>query len=317
MTILVTGSAGFIGFHLSKALLQKRIKVIGLDNFNPYYDVALKEARNAQLTRYKAYKLYRGNLENLALVRRIFREQKINKICHLAAQAGVRYSLHKPHVYIRANLVGFVNIIDEAVKHKIENFVYASSSSVYGNNEKLPFRITDSVDNPISLYAATKKSDELIAHVYHHLYGLPCTGLRYFSVIGPWGRPDSAIYKFTERIIKDQPLELYNFGKMQRDFTYIDDIVQGTLRALEKNYPWALFNLGNNKMVKLRYFVHCIEKEIGKKARHKLLPMQPGDVPASRAEIAEARAKLDFQPQTGIEAGVHQFVEWYKQYYKI
>ncbi len=316
MTILVTGSAGFIGFHLSKALLQKRIKVIGLDNFNPYYDVALKEARNAHLARFKSYKLYRGDLENLALVRRIFRENQINKVCHLAAQAGVRYSLEKPHVYIRSNLVGFANIIDEATKHKVKNFVYASSSSVYGNNEKLPFRITDNVDTPISLYAATKKSNELIAHVYHHLYGLPCTGLRYFSVIGPWGRPDSALYKFTQRISQGQPIELYNFGKMQRDFTYIDDIVQGTLSALEKNSPWAIFNLGNNKMVQLEYFVHCIEKELGKKAKRKLLPLQPGDVPASRAEISDAQTQLGFAPRVDIAEGVHRFVEWYKQYYQ-
>lgn len=316
MTILVTGSAGFIGFHVAKSLLQKRVKVIGLDNFNPYYDIKLKQARNQILEKYKNYKLYRGDLKNLQLVKKIFDQNTIDKVCHLAAQAGTRHSLKKPHVYIQSNLVGFTNIIDEAKNHQVKTFVYASSSSVYGQNKRLPFKVTDNVDTPISLYAASKKANELIAYTYHHLYKMHCTGLRFFSVIGPWGRPDSAIFKFTKNILANKPIDVYNFGKMKRDFTYIDDVVQGTVQALKKAYPWAIFNLGNNKTVSLQYYIRCIEKAVGKQAKKNLMPLQPGDVPASQAEITSAQKKLGYRPQVSIETGIKKFVTWYKEYYQ-
>lgn len=316
MTILVTGSAGFIGFHLAKFLLQKRIKVIGLDNFNSYYDVDLKETRNKILEQYKHFKLYRGDLKNLALIKKIFRENKIDKVCHLAAQAGVRWSLTHPHIYINSNIVGFANIIEETKNAGVQCFIYASSSSVYGN-QKIPFSVQDKVNHPISLYGATKRTNELIAYTYHHLYNLHCTGLRYFSVIGPWGRPDSALFMFTQRILAGKPIKVYNHGQMKRDFTYIDDIVQGTFSALQKFYPWAIFNLGNNRTVTLRYFIQCIERELGKKAHKKLLPLQPGDIPVSRADISDSIKKLGFHPKTKVEEGVKRFVSWYKEYYRI
>jgi len=317
MTILVTGSAGFIGFHLAKYLLQKRIKVIGIDNFNPYYDTTLKEDRNKILEQYSHFKLYRGDLKNLNFVKRIFQRNKIDKVCNLAAQAGVRYSLTHPHIYIQSNLVGFTNLIDQAKEHKVQNFVYASSSSVYGSNKNMPFRVQARVDRPISLYAATKKANELIAHSYHHLYGLKCTALRYFSVIGPWGRPDCALFKFTKKIINGEPIAVYNFGKMKRDFTYIDDIVKGTAAALQKSYPFKIFNLGNNKTVSLEHFIQCIEKELGKKAKKKMLPLQPGDVVGSRADIKESIEKLSWKPQVSTEEGIKRFIKWYREYYKI
>lgn len=316
MTILVTGSAGFIGFHLAKFLLQKRIKVIGLDNFNSYYDVKLKEDRNRILEKYKYFKLYRGDLENLNLIKKIFQENKIDKVCHLAAQAGVRWSLTHPHIYIQANVVGFHNIIQETKKAKVKTFIFASSSSVYGN-QKIPFSVQDKVGHPISLYGATKRTDELIAYTYHYLYNLNCAGLRYFSVIGPWGRPDSALFIFTQRILAGKPIKVYNYGQMKRDFTYIDDIVRGTFSALQKSYPWAIFNLGNNRTVTLGYFIQCIERELGKKAQKRMLPIQPGDIPASCAEIADSIKKLCFRPHTSVEEGIKKFVEWYKKYYKI
>lgn len=317
MNILVTGSAGFIGFHLAKYLLRKKVKVIGLDNFNAYYDVDLKKDRNRILENYKKYKVYRGDLENLNLIKKIFSENKIDKVCHLAAQAGVRKSLTHPHTYIQSNLVGFTNLIEEAKNSKIKNFVYASSSSVYGGNKEFPSQIKDNVDKPISLYAATKRADELIAYTYHHLYNLNCTGLRYFSVIGPWGRPDSALFKFTKNILEGKPIEVYNYGKMERDFTYIDDIVKGTWTALQKSYPFEIFNLGGRGTVKLTYFIKCIEEALGKKAKRKMLPLQPGDVPKSRADIKEARQKLNYYPKTSVEEGIERFVEWYKEYYQI
>lgn len=316
-TILITGSAGFIGFHTSQQLLKQKIKVIGLDNFNNYYNISLKKDRNKILEKYNNFKLYKGDLKNLSFVKKIFKENKIDKVCHLAAQAGVRYSLTHPHIYIQSNLVGFTNLIDETKNAGIKDFIYASSSSVYGNNKKIPFSVKDSVDHPISLYAATKKSNELIAYTYHHLYGLNCTGLRFFTVYGPYGRPDMAYFKFTKAILENKPIDIYNFGKMKRDFTYIDDIVAGVINALKKSYPYEIFNLGNNKPVKLEYFIECIEKELNKKAKKTYLPMQPGDIPETYADIDQSAKMLNYHPKTNIEKGIKKFIEWYREYYKL
>jgi UDP-glucuronate 4-epimerase len=317
MKILVTGSAGFIGFHIAKNLLEQKNEIIGLDNFNPYYDVSLKEDRNKILEKYDNFKLYRGDLNDLNFIKKIFQENKIDKVCHLAAQAGVRYSLTHPHNYIQSNLVGFTNLIEETKNAGVKNFIYASSSSVYGGNKKIPFSAKDNVDHPVSLYAATKKANELIAYTYHHLYNLNCTGLRFFTVYGPWGRPDMAMFKFTKAILENKPIDVYNFGKMKRDFTYIDDIVEGIINALEKSYPYEIFNLGNNQPVELEYFIECIEKELEKKAKKNYLPLQPGDVPETYADINHSIKMLNFHPKTKIENGIKKFVEWYKEYYKV
>ena len=315
MTILVTGSAGFIGFHTSQKLLESGHTVIGLDNFNDYYNPQLKEDRNKILEKFDNYKLYRGDLADLGFIQKIFKENQIDKICHLAAQAGVRYSLTHPHAYIQSNLVGFTNLIDEAKNNGVKDFVYASSSSVYGGNTKIPFAVTDPVDTPLSLYAATKKSDELIAHTYHSLYKINCTGLRFFTVYGPWGRPDMAAWLFADAIRQEKPIDVFNFGKMQRDFTYIDDIVAGILSALDKSYAYEIFNLGNNQPVELNYFIELLEKEFGKKATKNLLPLQAGDVPATWSDITHTQEKLDFQPKTSIETGLKNFINWYKKYH--
>ena len=316
-TVLVTGSAGFIGFHLAKTLLEQDINVIGIDNLNDYYDVQLKENRNKILKNYKNYKFYKGNIQNLNFIKKVFDENTIDKICNLAAQAGVRHSLTHPHTYIQSNLVGFTNLIDEARNHKVKDFIYASSSSVYGKNKKSPFSVEDRVDHPISLYAASKKANELIAHTYHHLYGMNCTGLRFFTVYGPYGRPDMALFLFTKAMLADQPIKVFNHGNMERDFTYIDDIVQGTIAALEKSYPYEIFNLGNNKSVQLNYFIELTEKELGRTAKKELLPMQPGDVASTCADIDNSKEKLGFQPTTSIEEGIKKSITWYKKYYRV
>src|SRR3989344_1266423 len=316
MTYLVTGSAGFIGFHLAKRLLDLGHFVVGVDNFNKYYDPSLKEARNAILEKYPAYKVVRGDLSDLFFVKDVFKKYEIQKIAHLAAQAGVRYSLLNPHAYVSANLVGFVNLIEEAKNAGVRDFIYASSSSVYGNSCQTPFCVSDPVDKPISLYAATKKANELIAHTYHHLYGLNCTGLRFFTVYGPYGRPDMAIFKFTEAILKNKPIEIYNFGKLRRDFTYVDDIIDGVLKCLEKSYPCEVFNIGNNQTVELEHFINCLEKSAGRKALKRYLPMQPGDVLETWADIDYSKEKLGYNPKTKIEEGAQKFVDWYKEYYK-
>lgn len=315
MNILVTGSAGFIGFHTSKTLLERGDKVVGLDSFNDYYDPSLKEARNAILSRYPGFTLYRGRLEDLDLIRKIFREQKIQKVCHLAAQAGVRYSLTHPHVYIQSNLVGFTHVIHEAKDAGIKTFVYASSSSVYGNNKKVPFSESDPVDHPISLYAASKKANELIAYTYHHLYSMECTGLRFFTVYGPWGRPDNALFLFVNNILQGKPIDVFNGGKMRRNWTYIDDIVSGVVASVDKSYPYEIFNLGNVETNELMYFIEQIEHGLGRKAQLHLMPMQPGDVPETYADIQRAREKLGFEPKTRIEEGIHKFIEWYQEYH--
>ena len=314
-TYLVTGAAGFIGFHVSRALLQRGDRVLGLDNLNDYYDVSLKEARLRLLQDNENFTFYKEDLANREGLTKIFGQNRIQVVCNMAAQAGVRYSLENPFAYQRSNLEGFLNIIHLSQEHKVENFVYASSSSVYGSNKKVPFSVQDRVDNPISLYAATKKANELVAHTYSHLYSLPCSGLRLFTVYGPWGRPDMALFIFTKAITKKQPIEVYNFGKMRRDFTYIDDIVQGVLASMDRPVPYAIYNLGNSRAVDLLYFIECIEKELGKKAEKKMLPMQPGDVVETYADISESERDLGFQPATRIEEGIASFINWYKSYY--
>ena len=314
-TYLVTGAAGFIGFHVSRALLERGDRVLGLDNLNDYYDVSLKKARLRLLQDSEHFTFYREDLANREGLTKIFGQNRIQVVCNMAAQAGVRYSLVNPFAYQSSNLEGFLNIIHLSQEHQVENFVYASSSSVYGNNKKVPFSVQDRVDNPISLYAATKKANELVAHTYSHLYGLPCSGLRLFTVYGPWGRPDMALFIFTKAITKNQPIEVYNFGKMRRDFTYIDDIVQGVLASMDRPVPYAIYNLGNSRAVDLLYFIECIEKELGKKAEKKMLPMQPGDVVETYADISESERDLGFQPTTRIEKGIASFISWYRSFY--
>lgn len=316
-TILVTGSAGFIGFHVAKRLLEKDYKVIGIDNLNDYYDTKLKKDRNKILKKYKDYKFYFGKLENINLIKKIFSENKIDKVCNLGAQAGVRYSIENPHLYIQSNIVGFTNLIEESKNAKVENFIYASSSSVYGNNKKTPFSVEDRVDEPISLYAATKKSNELIAYTYHHLFDMSCTGLRFFTVYGPWGRPDMAYFSFTKNIIEGKLIRIYNHGKMKRDFTYIDDIVDGIIKSLDQPSGYKIYNLGNNKPVNLNYFIECLEKAIGMKAKKEYAPLQPGDVLETYADIELSKKELGFQPKVKIEEGLKKFIEWYKSYYHI
>jgi UDP-glucuronate 4-epimerase len=313
-TILVTGSAGFIGFHVANALMARGDTVIGYDNVNDYYDVKLKEARLAILEKNDRFTFYRADLADLDAMKNVFESHPIDRVCHLAAQAGVRYSLENPFVYEQANCVGFLNIIELSKDHKVKNFVYASSSSVYGGNKKKPFCVEDRVDNPVSLYAATKKSNELTAHVYHHLYDLPCTGLRFFTVYGPWGRPDMALFKFTKAILAGKPIDVYNHGKMKRDFTYIDDIVAGVLASIDRASDYEIFNLGNSNTVELLYFIECIEKALGKKADKNMMPMQPGDVPETYADIDRSREILGFDPKTNIEEGITKFIAWYKQW---
>ena len=316
-TYLVTGAAGFIGFHVSRVLLTRGDQVLGLDNLNDYYDVSLKEARLSMLRDHQHVAFYREDLANKEGLTRIFADNPIQIVCNMAAQAGVRYSLLNPFAYQRSNLEGFLNLIHLAKEHKVDNFVYASSSSVYGNNKKVPFSVKDPVDHPISLYAATKKANELTAHTYSHLYGLPCTGLRLFTVYGPWGRPDMALFIFTKAILSGQPIEVYNYGKMKRDFTYIDDIVQGVLASLDRPAPYAVYNLGNSRTVDLLYFIECIERSLGKEAEKKLLPMQPGDVAETYADISESQRALEFQPTTAIEEGIEHFIQWYRSYYGV
>ncbi len=315
MKILVTGAAGFIGFHVSKALLARGDEVVGFDNVNDYYDPALKEERIKKLSEHDGFQFIRADLADLPAVHQMFQDHKIDKICHLAAQAGVRYSLTHPHVYIQSNLVGFTNLIDEAKNAGVKDFIYASSSSVYGKNKKVPFSVEDNVDHPISLYAASKKSNELIAHVYHHLFGMNCTGLRFFTVYGPYGRPDMALFIFTKAILEGKPINVFNYGKMKRDFTYIDDIVDGVIASLDKAYPYEVFNLGNNNTVELEYFISRIEEELGQKAQRNDLPMQPGDVAETFADIDASREKLGFDPKVRIEEGIKRFVSWYREFY--
>ncbi|EKD58674.1 MAG: hypothetical protein ACD_56C00073G0003 [uncultured bacterium] len=316
MKILVTGGAGFIGSHLSKTLIERDDQVVIIDNFNDYYEPQLKEDRIKMILKKCKFKLYRVDIRDEKTLEKIFKKEKIDKVVHLAAMAGVRNSLKNPLLYEDVNVRGTMNLLELAVKFGIKNFVYASSSSVYGNNKKLPFSESDSVDMPISPYAASKKSCELMAHVYSHIHGLPTTGLRFFTVYGPWGRPDMALFGFTKSIIEGKEIEVYNFGKMTRNFTYIDDIVSGIVTVLDKNLAYGVMNIGGDKEEKLTRFIEVIEENIGKKAKKKLMPIQPGDVKSTVADIKKLR-KLGWKPTTRIEKGIKNFVEWYKEYYNV
>jgi len=312
--ILVTGAAGFIGFHLSKSLLEDGYEVLGIDNLNEYYDPTLKHARLKQLKPYKNFKFEEIDIADRESLTKVFTNLKPNKVVNLAAQAGVRYSIENPYAYMDANLVGFLNIIELCRHNNVEGLIYASSSSVYGGNKKIPFCVEDQVDNPISLYAATKKANELIAHSYSHLYGLHTTGLRFFTVYGPWGRPDMAMYIFADKISKGEPIKVFNNGKMKRDFTYIDDIITGIRASIDKNYKFEIFNLGNHSSEELMYMISLIEKYIGKRALIEFQPMQPGDVPESFADIEKSKKMLDYMPRTNINVGIKSFIKWFEKY---
>jgi UDP-glucuronate 4-epimerase len=332
--ILVTGAAGFIGFHVANRLLDRDEHVIGLDNINDYYDVRLKEARLAQLKARERFNFVKLDLADRQGMRDLFADNAIRRVVHLAAQAGVRYSLMNPHAYTESNIEGFMNILEGCRHAGIDHLVYASSSSVYGGNTHMPFSIHDNVDHPVSLYAASKKANELMAHCYAHLYRLPCTGLRFFTVYGPWGRPDMALFIFTKAILEGRPIDVFNQGKMQRDFTYVDDIVDGVIRTLDHpataNAAWSgekpdpgtssaparIYNIGNHRPVELLHFIEVLEKALGKKAEKRLLPLQPGDVPATYADIDDLTTDVGFKPTTPIEMGIPRFVEWYRGFYR-
>lgn len=315
MNILITGSAGFIGFHTAKYFLNLGWNVFGIDNFNDYYDVSLKEDRNAILSKFENFKLHRGDLADFEFLNNVFKENKIDKICHLAAQAGVRYSLENPRAYIKSNIDAFVNILEVARLNNIKDVVYASSSSVYGDNKKIPFSVFDNTDKPISFYAATKKADELIAYSYSYNYKINLTGLRFFTVIGPYGRPDMSPFLFAKAIFGDSPIKVFNFGKMKRDFTYVDDIVEGIYLAFKNMDGYKIFNLGNNNSVELEYFISCFEKNIGKKAIKQYEDMQPGDLVETCAEIDNTQKELNWLPKTSVDDAVSYFIDWYKKYY--
>lgn len=321
--VLITGAAGFIGFHLAKRLLSLGASVCGIDNLNDYYDVSLKEARLTILEKEPAFTFVRGDLADEAAVTKLFEDFRPDIVVNLAAQAGVRYSIDNPRSYIQSNIVGFFNILEACRHYPVEHLLYASSSSVYGNQEKTPFATTDNVDHPISLYAATKKSDELMAYTYSHLYGIPATGLRFFTVYGPWGRPDMAYFKFTNKIVRGEPIQIYNHGDMLRDFTYVDDIVRGVENMLcnppkanEFGDRYKVYNIGNNRPEKLMDFIETLEKAIGREAKKEYLPMQPGDVYQTYADVTDLIRDFDFKPSTPISEGLGRFAEWYKDYYK-
>ncbi len=332
---LVTGAAGFIGYHLCEALLGRGDEVVGLDNLNEYYSVQLKRDRLAQLENRDRFSFAGIDLADREAMQALFREHKFTVVVNLAAQAGVRYSLENPHAYVQSNLVGFANVVEACRHNGVEHLVYASSSSVYGANTRMPFSTHDNVDHPLSLYAASKKANELIAHSYSHLYQLPTTGLRFFTVYGPWGRPDMALWLFTEAMLAGRPIDVYNHGRMQRDFTYIDDIVEAVVRVADRPAeanahwtgetpdpatsaaPYRLYNIGNNQPVELTHLIETIEKSLGVKAKRNLLPMQPGDVPDTYADVDDLAADVGFQPRTSIEDGVEKFVAWYRQYKRV
>ncbi len=333
--ILVTGAAGFIGFHLSKRLLDEGYEVTGLDIVNDYYDPALKYARLAILEKYPAFVFVKKNMADRKAMEELFAKGSFDVVVNLAAQAGVRHSLKDPYSYADSNLVGFLNILEGCRHNKVGHLVFASSSSVYGANTKMPFSVHDNVDHPVSIYAASKKANELMAHSYSHLYGIPCTGLRFFTVYGPWGRPDMALFLFTKAILEDKPINVFNYGKMERDFTYIDDIVEGVIRVMKRpakpnpewsgdtpdpgsSYaPYKIYNIGNNQPVQLMKFIEIIEETLGKKAEKNLLPLQPGDVPATYANIDDLIRDVGFKPDTPLDVGIPKFIEWYKDYYKV
>lgn len=322
-TILITGAAGFIGFHLSEKLLKKGIHIIGYDNLNDYYDVRLKESRLKILKQYGQFTFIKGDLTDMTLLERIFIEYKPEIVVNLAAQAGVRYSIESPSAYMQSNIIGFFNILECCRNHPVTHLLYASSSSVYGGNTKVPFSTTDNVDKPVSLYAATKKSNELMAHAYCKLYGIPCTGLRFFTVYGPLGRPDMAYFSFSQKIMRGDPIKIYNNGDMYRDFTYVDDIVEGISRMLanpplpnEEGIPYKVYNIGNNKPEKLMDFVYALEQALGREAVKEYYPMQLGDVYQTYADVSDLEQDFEFKPATTIQAGLGKFAEWFKEYYK-
>jgi UDP-glucuronate 4-epimerase len=363
MKILITGTAGFIGYHLAKKLIDRGDTVIGIDNINDYYDVNLKYARLAetgiskeaenwyikvQSTKHPNYSFVRMNLEDREQLNQLFEQEKFDKVCNLAAQAGVRYSLKNPHAYINSNIVGFINILEACRYNNIKHLAYASSSSVYGNNTKMPLSTSDNVDHPISLYAATKKSNELMAHTYSHLFGLPTTGLRFFTVYGPWGRPDMALFLFTKAILENKPIQVFNNGNMVRDFTYVDDIVEGVVRVIDsppipsqldsrvseggtafpdeisgtdtasssqRIAPYKVYNIGNSSPVQLMEYIAAIEKTIGKTAKKEFLPIQPGDVPKTKADVTDLVEELGYKPDTPVKKGIEKFIGWYKIYF--
>lgn len=316
MKVLVTGAAGFIGYHLSKSLIKDDYKVLGIDNINNYYDQKLKVDRINKLRNNKNFIFEKIDISKRESLEEIVNSFKPNKVVNLAAQAGVRYSIENPYAYMESNLIGFLNIIELCRHNDVEGLIYASSSSVYGGNTKIPFSVDDRVDNPISLYAASKKSNELIANSYSHLYGLHTTGLRFFTVYGPWGRPDMALFIFIKKIIAGDPIPVFNNGKMKRDFTFIDDIISGIRLSLDKNYKCEVFNLGNHKSENLMDVVSLIEKNLSKKAKINYLPMQPGDVPESFADIIKSKQRLGYQPSTNIKEGLKILIDWYLEYYK-
>ncbi len=334
-TILVTGAAGFIGYHLSKQLLDRGDKVIGIDNLNSYYDITLKESRLKLLTERENFTFHKIDLADREGMDKLFALYNFEVVVNLAAQAGVRYSLTNPRAYIDSNITGFSNILEGCRHHQVQHLVYASSSSVYGANTKMPFSVTDNVDRPISLYAATKKSNELMAHTYSHLYNIPTTGLRFFTVYGPWGRPDMAPILFTEAILAGKPINVFNYGKMRRDFTYIDDIVEGVLRVMKSiphanpesteddldpnrsKAPYRLYNIGNSQPIELLTFIETLEICLGKTANKNFLPLQAGDVVATYADVTNLMADVGFQPKTSLQEGIPQFVDWYLNYYQI
>ena len=320
--VILTGAAGFIGSHLAKRLLETGVEVVGIDNINDYYDVSLKYHRLSLLEKYENFTFIRCDISNKDELTGIFEDHKAEVVINLAAQAGVRYSIENPQVYIDSNVIGFFNILEACRNNPVKHLVYASSSSVYGNSDKIPFSVDDRVDNPISLYAATKKSNELMAYTYSHLFGIPATGLRFFTVYGPAGRPDMAYFSFTKKILAGEPIKLFNYGELERDFTYVDDIVEGIMNIIptvpeEKNGARAkVYNIGNNKPVALKEFVAALEEAIGVKAKIEYLPMQPGDVYRTYADISELEKDFGFRPQTDIRTGLKKFAEWYKDYYK-
>lgn len=335
MTILVTGAAGFIGFHVAAALAARGESVVGLDNLNDYYAVSLKQARLDRLAAQKNFQFVHRDLKDRDSIEALFAQQRPRRVVHLAAQPGVRYSLTNPHQYIDANVVGFLHVLEGCRRHDVEHLVYASSSSVYGANTAMPFSVHQNVDHPLSLYAATKKANELMAHTYAHLYRLPCTGLRFFTVYGPWGRPDMSPFIFTQKIIAGEPIDVFNNGRHRRDFTYVDDVVEGVVRTLDRpaqpdpqwrsdapdpatsSAPYRLYNIGNHTPVPLMDYIACIEKAVGKPATMNFLPMQPGDVPATYADVSELKAATGFEPKTSLEDGMRRFVAWYRDYYRV
>jgi len=334
-TILVTGAAGFIGYHLTQRLLADEHEVVGLDNLNSYYEVRLKEARLARLMGRQGFDFVKLDLADRPGMEALFKAYKFDRVVNLAAQAGVRYSLTNPHAYTDSNILGFLNVLEGCRHSNVGHLVFASSSSVYGANTRLPFREKDNVDHPVSLYAATKKSNELMAHAYAHLYGLPCTGVRLFTVYGPWGRPDMAMFSFTKAIIEGRPIDVYHYGYHKRDFTYVDDVIEGIVRLIDfvaqpdlqwsgdhpnpatSSAPYRLYNLGNHQPVELLYLIHLLESIIGRKARMNLLPIQPGDVPDTYANTDDLARDAGFRPHTPIEEGVRRFINWYTEYYGV